>query len=164
MPFTPFHLGPGLLIAMLFFPYIDVVVVLVASIIIDLEPAYYLYTEGYAYHGFFHSFLGCSIMAIILSMVAYPLRKTYLQILSKFGLKQETSFKKILVSALIGTNFHVLLDAFLYPEMQPFLPFQGNIFLNVLGWWAVYELCLWMFLIGSIIYILRILKPKKVEL
>ena len=161
MPFTPFHLGPGLLIAMLLFPYVDVIVVLVASIIIDLEPAYYLFVHGYPYHGFLHSFVGSSLVALLLSVAMYPIRGRYLRILELFGLKQETNFRKIVLSSLIGTNFHIFLDSFLYPEMKPFLPLQENPLLYCLSPSAIYEFCLFAFAVGFLIYIARIIKKIK---
>ncbi len=161
MPFTPFHLGPGLFIAMLFFPFIDVVVILVASVIIDIEPAYYLFVHGYAYHGFFHSYLGCSIVAIVLSIGMYPLRRFYLKVLDFFGLRQKTDLKKILVSSLIGTNFHVLLDQFLYPEMTPFYPISGNPLLGMFDITTIYSLCIFMFILGVPLYAIHLIRSKR---
>jgi len=55
MPFTPFHLGPALLIALVLLPYIDIVAICLGAIIPDIEPAYYLlFTDKGPYHGFFH--------------------------------------------------------------------------------------------------------------
>jgi len=163
MPFTPFHLGPGLFVAMLLFPLIDVVVILIASVIVDVEPAYYLFTHGYVYHGFLHSFVGCSIVAVMLSLIAYPLRRVYLKILETFGLRQKTSFRKILISSLVGTNLHVLLDGFLYPEMNPFYPISGNPLLNMLSEATVYPICIITFILGATIYVARLIKSESKE-
>ncbi|MFW9990322.1 MAG: hypothetical protein ACFFC3_16900, partial [Candidatus Odinarchaeota archaeon] len=63
MPFTPYHLGPGLFIGLLFLSFIDFPTFLIASVIVDIEPFFVLYFNlDYPYHGFFHSFLGGTII------------------------------------------------------------------------------------------------------
>ena len=43
MPFTPFHLGPGLLLGLLLLSYVDLPTFLLASVIVDVEPFLALY-------------------------------------------------------------------------------------------------------------------------
>jgi len=38
MPFTPFHLGPALLLGLMLSKYIDLATFLFANILVDLEP------------------------------------------------------------------------------------------------------------------------------
>lgn len=157
MPFTPFHLGPALFLSMLLFPFVDVTVIFIASIIIDVEPAYYLlFTSKGAYHGYLHTYLGSTIFSTILALITSPFRKYYLRMLKSFGLKQETSFRKILGSYLIGTYSHVFLDSFLYPEMNPLYPFSGNPCFKLLTFNQVYGLCILTFILGLFLYIFRI--------
>ena len=159
MPFTPFHLGPALLIALLLFPLIDIFVICVASVIIDIEPAYYLFIAGRgAYHGFLHTLLGGTLISLLMSPVLYYMRKLYLKIIDAFGLKQDTSFKKIVASSLIGVYGHILLDSFLYPEMNPLYPLQGNPLLYLIPAHVVYEICILSFLLAIPLYIYRIKK------
>lgn len=67
MPFTPFHFGPGLLIGLVF-SFIDFPTFLIASLIVDIEPFLVLFFNfNYSLHGFFHSFLGGTIIALILN-------------------------------------------------------------------------------------------------
>ena len=162
LPFTPFHLGPALFIGLLFFPFIDIIVICIASVIIDVEPAYYLFfTNRGPYHGLLHTYLMATVVGLILSIVMYPIRRYYLKLLSLFGLKQETNFKNILVSALIGTYSHIFLDMFLYPEMKPFYPFEGNPFLYALSVWTVYEICVVAFLLALPLYVIRLIRSEK---
>ena len=162
MPFTPFHLGPALLIGLLFFPFIDIIIICIASVIIDIEPAYYLFVLNKGpVHGIFHTYLMATVVAVILSIILYPIRVYYLRILSIFGLKQETSFRKMLVSSLIGTYSHVFLDMFLYPEMNPLYPLRGNPFLYALSPITVYGICVISFLIVIPLYIIRLIRSPK---
>lgn len=161
MPFTPFHLGPALLIAMIFFPYLDIIALGLGSIIVDIEPAYYLFfTNKGPYHGFLHSFLGATITGIGLSLALYPFRKTYLRLVRLFGLNQDTDFKKILGSSLIGTYSHIILDMPLYPEMKPLYPLPTNLFLNTVPLATIIDICLMSFLLGFLIYLVRILRKR----
>ncbi len=76
MPLTPFHLGPALFFGLLLFPVINLPTFLIANIIVDIEPFSVLYLGlEYPLHGFFHSFLGGSIIAIILSILMIKVDK-----------------------------------------------------------------------------------------
>jgi len=49
MPFTPYHLGPGLFVGLLFLGFIDFPTFLVASVIVDMEP-FLVLTLNLNYH------------------------------------------------------------------------------------------------------------------
>lgn len=162
LPFTPFHLGPALFFAIIFFPFVDVFAVFVGSVIVDIEPVYYLFfTTMGPYHGFLHTYLGCTILSFLLALGSYPFKRFYLELLRLFGLEQEINFRKTLGSYLLGSYFHVFLDSFLYPEMKPFYPFGGNPLLYTVYYTYVYGLCVIMFLVGFMLYILRYFRYSK---
>jgi membrane-bound metal-dependent hydrolase YbcI (DUF457 family) len=158
MPFTPYHFGPALFIGILLFPFVDLTTIIIASVILDLEPlAVILFHLSMPLHAFFHTYLGATIVACALSVLIYPFRKYLNGIVSLFGLKQESSMRHIISASLIGTYSHVLLDSFLYSEMNPFFPLLGNPFLGLLGFGFVYNLCVVLGLVGFFIYLLRVL-------
>ena len=158
MPFTPYHLGPAMLIGALLFPLIDITTIMIASVILDLEPLIViLFNLPMPLHAFFHTYLGATIVAFALSVLVYPFRRYLNGIVSFFGLRQVSSARHIVASSLIGTYSHVLLDSFLYSEMNPFFPFLGNPFLGLLGSGFVYTLCVVLGLAGFFIYLLRVL-------
>ncbi len=158
MPFTPYHFGPAVFIGVLLFPFIDLATLIAASVILDLEPlAILIFNLPGPLHAFFHTYLGATIVAVVLSICIYPFRKYLNEIVSFFGLKQESSFRHILPASLLGTYSHVLLDSFLYAEMNPFFPLLGNPFLGLLGGAFVYNLCLVLGVIGFFLYLLRVL-------
>lgn len=161
MPFTPFHLGPVLLVGLLFFPFLDLPALLVSSVIIDVEPIY-LMSQGAPYlHGFFHSYLGASIMAVFVALAVYPFRKILNRIVAVFMLPQRSSFTKILAASFLGAYSHIFLDSFLYSEMQPFYPFEANPFLGVVSASNVYFLCSATFLLGIVLYVYRAVKAQR---
>ncbi len=166
MPFTPYHFGPGLLLGVLFFPFIDLSTVLVASVILDLEPLAVLFLSlPLPLHGFFHTYLGATIVASLLALAIWPFRGYLNKIVTVFGMHQESSFRHIFPASIIGTYSHVFLDSFLYAEMNPFYPLLGNPFLGIVQGAFVYNICVIFGLFGIGVYILRILyfqfRPKQ---
>ena len=161
MPFTPYHLGPALLLGALLFPFVDLATIMMASIVLDLEPLAVIFLNlPLPLHGFFHSYLGASIAATTLSVSVYPFRSYLNKIVSLFGLYQSSSFHHIFTASIIGTYSHVLLDSFLYVEMNPFFPLIGNPFFGVFLSSNVYIFCIILGLFGFFAYVLRaILKP-----
>lgn len=158
MPYTPFHFGPGLFLGVVLFPYIDFSTVMVASVILDIEPVTILILQlPFQFHGFFHTYLGATIVACILSAAIYPFRRYLNKIVSLFGLHQDSSFRHIFPASIIGTYSHVMLDSFLYGEMNPFYPIIGNPFLGILPITVVYGCCIFLGLLGIGIFALRLL-------
>ncbi len=158
MPFTLYHFGPGLLIGLIFLSFIDLPTFLIASLIVDIEPFLVLFFNlNYPLHGFFHSFLGGTIIALILTVIMIKIREFFTPIMSFFKIEQEISFKKILLASLLGIYIHILLDSPLYTDIRPFFPLDFNPFystVNLTG--LLYAICVWCFLTGLIVYIIRL--------
>ena len=167
MPFTPFHLGPALVIGIIFIYYLDFPTILVASVILDLEPfLVILLRSNYPLHGFFHSFLGGTVIILPLTLIMFKIRPTLDPITNFFKIKQEPSFAKILVASIIGIYLHLLLDAPLYSDMQPFFPLTFNPFLNTSGLAVntIYIFCGYCFLIAVILYVIYLaIQMKKIK-
>lgn len=163
MPFTPFHIGPALLFGLLLSAIFHFPTLLVASIIPDVEPfcVMYFHVSGYPLHGFFHSYLGSSILAALVAVVVYPLRNLLDRIMRVFRISQKSSFK-ILFTSFAGVYFHIFLDSFLYEEMRPFYPLEGNPFINLLSAYGsdsvVYGFCIITALLGIVLYFIKIRK------
>jgi membrane-bound metal-dependent hydrolase YbcI (DUF457 family) len=156
VPFTPFHFGPSLLIGLIFFPLIYLSAILLGSMIVDLEPLSFLLLGLPVLHLFFHTFLGATISALILAFFVYLLRGFLGEIMTAFQLPQVTSPLNITVATLLGVYSHILLDAFLYSEMQPFWPLLGNPFLGLVSSSTVYLFCILCFIVAIPIYIFQI--------
>ena len=157
MPFTTYHFGPALLLGVLLFPFLDVTTLMVASVVLDLEPlAVLVLGLPIPLHGFFHTYLGATIVALVLSAIIWPFRAYLNQFISLFGLHQKSNSRHIILASLIGTNFHVFLDSFLYMEMNPFYPLLGNPFLSLLTSSLVYTSCVLVAILGLIVYLIRI--------
>jgi membrane-bound metal-dependent hydrolase YbcI (DUF457 family) len=157
MPFTPYHLGPGLFVGLLFLSFIDFPTFLVASVIVDLEPFLVLALNlNYPLHGFFHSFLGGTLVAVPLALVMYRVRGKLSSLLSFFKLEQKVSFKRVLAAALLGIYLHILLDSRGYTDIQPFYPSTVNPFLasGPLAGLDSALFCVWSFIGAPVIYVI----------
>ena len=161
MPFTPFHLGPALFFGLLLFRYIHFPTFIMANIIVDLEPFFILILGlDYPLHGFFHSFVGGSLIAIGLAFCLSKLN-TYIQYPARtIKLSQDLSLISILMASFFGIYLHILFDSTLYSDIKPFYPSDLNPFLNngILSGIDVYILCIILFIMGFLLYGLRLLR------
>ena len=162
MPFTPYHEGPALVIGLIFLKFIDLPTLLISSVIIDLEPlVVILFKLHYPFHGFFHTFLGATIMGTVTFFAMLPTRKYFTPILNFFGIHQTIKKSNILVAAYLGVYKHILLDALLYIEMNPFFPLTGNPLCCLVPSYSVYMFCSISFIIAVIVYNLRVYSQNK---
>lgn len=156
MPFTPFHWGPSSVIGFLFYRRLHFLAFLIANVIVDIEPLLVLiFKIDYPLHGFFHSFLGASFVAMVLAYVLHKLQPVMAVFTRPFRLEQTFSFAGLLAVCLLGVYFHVFLDSFLYKDIQPFFPSGWNPFYNKISHWWMYVLCTGSFMVSSILYMLR---------
>ncbi|TXT54427.1 MAG: conserved membrane protein of unknown function [Promethearchaeota archaeon] len=154
MPFTPYHFGPGFMLGFIFFSVFDLLTFLIASVIVDIEPLFVmLFNLNYPLHGFLHSFLGGSILALPLSLIMYKIKPYFNPILEIFKLGQDVKLYKTILASFIGVYFHIFLDSFLYTDIQPFFPFDLNPLYNVLSSSVIYAFCEWSFFIAFFLYL-----------
>ncbi len=142
MPFTPFHIGPAIFFGTVL--SMNIPTVIVSRIILDIEPLLVVILGlNHPLHGFFHTFLGSSFIAISLS------------IFMKRILKNERT-NKILSSSFLGVYSHIIFDSPLYSDIKPFYPLNFNPLYGIISVGNVYNLCIFLFIIGSILYIFKL--------
>jgi len=160
MPLTPFHLGPGIFIGLLFLCCIDLPTFLVASVIVDVEPILVIVLGlNYPLHGFLHTFLGGTIVAFVLAAVMSRVRGLFSPLLVFFRVEQKVSFSRIMAAALSGIYIHILLDSTMHRDIQPFYPVSFNPLLGQrfpVGL-DVNMFCFWCFVGVAIVYAARLL-------
>jgi hypothetical protein len=156
MPFTPFHLGPGLGLGLPLRKYLHVPTFLLANVIVDVEPFLVLFLGlRYPLHGYLHIFLLAIPLGIVLGYVMFLLEK-FLQPLYKILLLETTNslnLKSFVVAGFLGTGLHVMLDTPLYSDIAPFYPITTNPFYNPAFTLEIYSLCVWMGAFGIIYYL-----------
>lgn len=154
MPFTPFHFGPSSCIAFPLQKYIDVPVFIFANIVVDIEPLIVIALNlNYPLHGYVHTFLIGSVVGIAWAIFSYAGQNIFQWIMKKVHLPYNTNFKKILISALLGVWFHVLLDAPIYFDIRPFYPFASNPLYGLMTNFLAYIVCGISFIPAVILYL-----------
>lgn len=160
MPFTPYHLGPASLAGLMLSGILDLPALLIASVIIDIEPLGVLvFNLDYPMHGFFHSFLGGSLAAGLTAVAVNLLKGDIRKLMVPLKLDQDSSFKKIFWTSLFGVYFHVLLDSPLYVDMSPFYPYGSNPFYGLFSPGQIYLASGFSFLIAIGVYLAGPLVP-----
>ena len=153
MPLTPFHLGPALFLGLILFRYVNLPSFLAANVIVDLEPFFVLlFGLDYPLHGFFHSFLGGSLVALALFFVMWKMNEPVGKVMGFFGLRQDTDVRSIGIACFLGVYFHILLDCFLYTDIMPFYPSELNPVYGVFSGHEVYLFCVVSFVLGVLWY------------
>lgn len=157
MPFTPYHLGPALLVALILYSILDAPAFIIASVILDIEPLVIL-LQGHnsPLHGTFHSLTMSIPVALVLSFIMYSLRNVTGSLLEKVNLPQKTNLTKIIISSVLGVWIHVILDSFLYPDLTLLYPFRVNPLLGLVPSNSVYIFCVICSFIAFITYLIRI--------
>ncbi|MFB6208708.1 MAG: hydrolase [Candidatus Nanohaloarchaea archaeon] len=155
MPFTPFHLGPAVLIGLFLRKYIDFPTFVAANLVVDLRATLIFFglMEG-TLHGFLHTFLFGSLLGIALGSLMYRIIPSTSSFMKFFELEQLTDFGSFIAAGVLGTGTHVLLDSFLYTDIQPLTPLNTNPFYGIIPNpnSLVYGFTIVSFFIGAIYY------------
>ncbi len=64
MPFTPLHMGPGLLIKAALQGSFSLMVFGWAQILMDLQPLFVMWSGAGRLHGFYHTYFGATLPCI----------------------------------------------------------------------------------------------------
>lgn len=153
MPNTILHFGINSDIAFLFRKYLDFPALILINVFINFESyLVILFNLNYPIHGYVHTFLIGSLVAIAGSLLLYSSRSSLKKFMSFLRLPYETSFKKILISSLAGAWVHILMDAPLYSDIKPFFPFKTNPLYGFISEFQMNLICLALFVPAFILY------------
>ena len=154
MPITPFHFGPGILIKSAAPRRISWTMFALANIAIDLEPIVYFVLTGDPAHRHLHSLLGAGLLAIGCALAGRRLCEKFLALWNSrldqvqaiwLAVDTKITVPMALISALLGTWTHVLLDSVMHADIQPLWPFSEA---NPLRWvWPMDFLDVWCLLL-----------------
>ena len=154
MPFTPFHMGPGIFLTAILQGSFSLMVFGWTQIVMDIQPLFVLISGEGHLHGFSHTYLGATLLAIFSAVTG-----KYLSQIGLWVLQIENSFQNqikwwvVFLSAFVGSFSHVLLDAIMHSDVQPFYPATlNNPFLRVISVAALHKFCLYSGLLGAGIY------------
>ena len=156
MPFTPIHMGLGILTKALLRSSFSLMVFGYTQIVMDIQPLIVLITGEGHLHGFSHTYVGAILLAIFSALTGKYLSELGLVIL---GLSKESPIKIAwwvsFLSAFIGSFSHVFLDSIMHTDVEPFYPSTlHNPFQGLISIAALHKLCFYFGLVGAAIYYL----------
>lgn len=167
MPFTPFHMGPGLLIKAILQGSFSLMVFGWTQIIMDIQPLLVILTGAGHLHGFSHTYIGATLLAMFSALTGKPLSEWGLQVIGVSPWQNAIRIRwwVVFTSAFIGSYSHVILDSLMHTDMQPFYPFdESNGLLGIVTVNQVYQWCVYVGLFGAALYyIVQFLLKRKNE-
>ena len=154
MPFTPFHMGPGIAIKALLQGSFSLMVFGWAQIIMDIQPLLVMITGEGHLHGFSHTFVGAALLTVVAALSGKRLAEWGLKWLEidRF-MPIHISWPVAFFSAAIGCASHVVLDAIMHHDVEPCFPVSlTNPLLNLLSNQALHQFCLYSGVIGGVVF------------
>lgn len=151
MPFTPLHMGPGMLMKALFQGSFSLIVFGWTQIVMDIQPLIVLLSGQGHLHGFTHTFIGSSLIALLSFVTGKYIGEFILRVLKVKNVSIKWSIA--IFSAFVGSYSHVILDAIMHSDVEPFFPFlKNNPFLGYLSVIDLHKFCLYTGIIGLVVY------------
>lgn len=154
MPFTPFHMGPGILIKAVLQGSFSLLVFGWSQIVMDLQPLFAIGTGIGKLHGFTHTYVGSTLIAIFSAVTGKYLSQWGLSVIS-YSVRRGISIRwwVAFLSAFIGSYSHVVLDSMLYNDIEPFFPFsRSNELLGLISVSTLHRFCVYSGFIGAAAY------------
>ncbi len=163
MPFTPVHMGPGLLIKGILQSSFSLMVFGWTQIVMDIQPLIIMIIGHGHVHGFTHTYLGAILIAIFAALTGKYLSEIGLKIL---GTSSENPIKILwwvcFLSAFMGSFSHVFLDSIMHIDVEPFFPVTlANQFYGIISITTLHKICLYSGLLGAVIYYIVLWRTQK---
>jgi len=156
MPFTPYHLGPALVLGLPLRKYVHAPTFILANVIVDVEPFLVLFFGlRYPLHGYLHTFISAFFLGLALGYAMFILEKILHPLYKTLLLESDKTLnsKSFIAAGISGTMLHVLFDSPLYTDIRPFYPLTTNPLFNPALSLEVYSVCVWMGILGIIYYV-----------
>jgi len=152
MPFTPLHMGPGIVVKAVLQGSFSLMVFGWSQIVIDLQPLVVMLTNQGELHGFSHTLLGATLLGLLCGLTGKHLGELGLRIIRRpqyLPITWRVSF----ISAFIGTYSHIVIDSIMHVDVFPLSPIStaspihGIVSIESLTTW-----CLASAVVGGLVY------------
>jgi membrane-bound metal-dependent hydrolase YbcI (DUF457 family) len=105
-----------------------------ANVLIDVEPLYYMLTDQYPWHRFFHTYVGATLMlaATVGLFILVRWLAGWVSVPNWFTW-QELTVRQVTIGAAAGSYSHIVLNSIMHPHIQPLFPIsRSNTLLQVM--------------------------------
>jgi hypothetical protein len=125
VPITPFHFGPGAALHALAPRHLSFLGFCAANVLMDVEPLYFLLTEGVPAHRAVHTLLGATAVAAatVLGFAATRAVAIRIRLPDLFGWRSLTT-SQVALGAALGAWSHIALDSLMHGDIRPLAPFS----------------------------------------
>lgn len=152
-------MGPGLLIKAALQGGFSLMVFGWTQILIDLQPLIVMLSGRGHIHGWTHTYLGATFIGLAGGVTGKYLGQLGLAILSgKRWAQVAIRWWVAILSGLIGSYSHVVLDSIMHRDMQPLAPWSdANGLLKLIPVATLHELCLLCGFLGATVILTLVL-------
>jgi membrane-bound metal-dependent hydrolase YbcI (DUF457 family) len=154
MPFTPLHMGPGILIKALLQGSFSLMVFGWTQIVMDIQPLLVVMSGEGHLHGFTHTYVGATLIALFSAISGKYLADRALVPISNGAQRGiNLRWRIVIPSAFAGSYSHVILDSIMHADIEPLSPFSpANALLGILSLEALHSLCIYSGIAGAAVY------------
>jgi hypothetical protein len=152
MPITPFHMGPGILAKAAGGRHLSLMVFGFSQVAIDLEVAVHMVRQDDVLHGFAHTWIGATLVALLSVVIGTPCcvrlsrfvqRSRHLPTVQKLPWPDHIAWPAAVVGAFTGTYSHIVLDGVMHLDMHALAPFsEQQPLLGLVSVTTLYLFCL----------------------
>ncbi len=140
MPFTPIHLGPGLVFKAIGGRRFSFMVFGGSQVLMDIEPLIGILRGWPVLHGYTHTVAGALVIGTLAGIIGRPVSEFALRLLRIAH--PPFTWGASFAGAYVGTFSHVALDAVMHADMTPFWPLlAGNPWLSAVSIEALHLIC-----------------------
>jgi hypothetical protein len=132
MPFTPIHLGPGLVFKAIGGRRFSFMVFGGAQVLMDIEPLIGILRGWPVLHGHTHTVAGALAIGTLAGSIGRPISEFALRLLRIAH--PPFTWSAAFIGAYAGSFSHIALDAIMHADMVPFWPLlAGNPWLGAVS-------------------------------
>lgn len=143
MPYTPLHLGAGAMFKTVAGRRFSFMVFGGTQALMDIEPGVRMLAQSTVVHGRSHSIGGALLIGTLAMLIGKPISNRVLSWLRRPF--RPVTWQASAWGAYLGAFSHVVLDAFMHVDMQPFWPLvNANPLLHRVSIDALHLACLVM--------------------
>jgi len=155
VPLPPYHLGPGILVKALLRGSFSLIVFGWAQVVTDLQPLIAILTGYGQRHGFTHTYLGATLVALFCAPTGKFLCEWVLGALPLTPRGPvRVSWGVAWLSAFLGSYSHVLIDSIVHADVHPLAPVtSANWLLDLISPAALHGVLVCSGLVGTALYV-----------
>jgi hypothetical protein len=159
MPITPAHLGVGVAAKAVAREHFSIVVFGLTQVALDSEVLWYLMRWDPPFHRFWHTYLGATIVAVVLAFVGKPASQWIKGLWNRAAarcrdadltVRIQTTWVASFTGAMFGAYSHILLDSLFHSDIEPIQPWSAaNRFRGVINPHSVEIVCVVLGIVGT---------------